>query len=140
MNERACTRCGLTTPEVEFYPRSDTGKQRSHCRPCINLQNAEWRNSNRERMAFLEQRNNAKRRGVQWAFHSFSEWRAWWVICGYDFFPLRGRDGLCMARYGDTGPYSATNTYCTTTHANLREHYNEVRHGTGNSRDRAVSI
>jgi hypothetical protein len=56
--------------------------------------------------AFIKQRNNARRRGVEWQL-TFDEWVAWWG----DDIELRGtgRDNLQMQRYGDKGPYALGN-------------------------------
>ena len=67
----------------------------------------------RQRAAFEVQRRSAKRRGIPFLF-SFEEWQAWWVEDGRWPERGRGRDKLCMARFGDAGPYSWDNVYCTT--------------------------
>lgn len=61
------------------------------------------------------QRQAAKDRGIEWQF-TFEEWAAWW---GADYAKRgRGKDGLVMARYNDTGPYHPANVYKATGHQN----------------------
>jgi hypothetical protein len=56
--------------------------------------------------AFNDQRQHAKRRGIDWHF-DFNTWLEWW---GEDI-TKRGRNkgNLCMARNGDIGPYHPNN-------------------------------
>jgi hypothetical protein len=71
---------------------------------------------NKPFLAYTEQRNNAKQRGVAWHF-DFGSWWKVWVESGK--WRERGRPGYCMAREGDSGPYAANNVYICTGSANL---------------------
>jgi hypothetical protein len=79
-----------------------------------------WRKTPRGQ--FIAQRDNAKRRGIEWQF-TFEQWIEWW---GNDL-SKRGRkaDDLCMARFGDKGPYAPGNCFKQTMKENLvqREHF-----------------
>jgi hypothetical protein len=61
---------------------------------------------------------SAALRGIEWQF-TFESWMAWWG----DDFHLRGPKGhnLCMARVGDTGPYSLNNVVKLTVSENVKE-------------------
>lgn len=61
--------------------------------------------------AYESQKNGARQRGIEWQF----TYETWWDVWKNDF-PRRGprKDDLCMARYGDEGPYSPENVYLTT--------------------------
>ena len=67
---------------------------------------------------FCEQRNRAKRRGIEWHF-TFEEWVAWWG----DDIDKRGnsKDSLVMARTGDIGPYHPDNVRKATVSENTNE-------------------
>lgn len=69
-------------------------------------------------LAFQRHRASAKKRGIPFEM-TFDEWWAIWK----DWFHLRGRgkNALCMARNGDTGPYAVGNVYLTTNLGNLLE-------------------
>lgn len=68
------------------------------------------------------QKRNARTRGIEWAF-TFGEWWSVWERSGK--WERRGRgQGFCMARYGDTGPYSADNVYICTISQNFSDSYN----------------
>jgi hypothetical protein len=59
--------------------------------------------------AFVQQRNNAKRRGIQWEINLWDWWTIWDASGKWD---QRGRgDGYVMSRYGDEGPYHKDNVY-----------------------------
>ena len=66
---------------------------------------------------YLDHRLGSARRGVAFEM-SFEEWWAWWLEDGR--WNHRGHmpDDLCMARIGDTGPYSIDNVYCCTNRQN----------------------
>ena len=71
--------------------------------------------------AYMEQRNGAKRRGIDWRFTLATWWRCWqdsecWRLRG------RGGDSFVMARFGDVGPYSVDNVYFTTGRENVRDY------------------
>ena len=71
--------------------------------------------------AYVTQRRNAKNRGIPWAF-SFPEWWAIWQLSGR--WNDRGRgNGYCMARFGDSGPYSKDNVYICTIGQNFSDSY-----------------
>jgi len=66
------------------------------------------------KQAYHYQRNCARQRNVPWEL-TFEMWCEWWHNqLGPDWFRLRGkRPGqYCMARLGDTGPYSVGNIKC----------------------------
>lgn len=64
---------------------------------------------------FVEQKANAYLRGIEWEL-SLAEWWGLWEASG--FWNQRGRTGYCMARKGDTGPYSENNVYFCPTSQN----------------------
>lgn len=65
--------------------------------------------------------NNAKKRGIGWEF-TFCSWWQMWQDSGK--WELRGRGkGYCMARYGDSGPYSPDNVYICTIGENFSDSY-----------------
>lgn len=69
--------------------------------------------------AFRGHKHHAKARGVDFQL-SFSEWWGIWK----DHYHLRGgtRWGLCMGRFGDTGPYAIGNVYITTNRGNVLDY------------------
>lgn len=71
---------------------------------------------------FVEQRNNSKKRGIEWRM---TLWQWWMVWDESGKWPLRGRtrNAYVMARLGDTGPYSVENVYITTLADNGRDYY-----------------
>lgn len=70
---------------------------------------------------FIEQRRNANKRGIEWQF-TFAEWWSIWQESGK--WEQRGRgQGYCMARYGDSGPYSPANVYICTVGQNFSDSY-----------------
>ncbi len=76
-----------------------------------------------ERMAFLQQRIGAKKRGIGFEF-TYEQWIIWWKKhLGDNWFEKRGRGShqYVMARYGDKGPYSLTNVRCATGAQNRNE-------------------
>lgn len=70
--------------------------------------------------AYAKQKAQAKQRGILWEF----DFASWWAIW-QPYFHLRGRgkNGFCMARELDDGPYSPTNVYLTTNLGNLRDYH-----------------
>lgn len=71
--------------------------------------------------AFMQQKRNAPRRGIAWDL-TFSDWWRIWQESGK--WHLRGRGkGYCMARYGDSGPYSVENVYICTIGQNFSDSY-----------------
>ena len=129
-----CTKCKKDKPPSHFDRASRERRGYSYwCKACKNewlrrrpekrkAQKAEqekrWREANRERQAFNNQRANARKRGVSWEF-SYEQWVEWW---GEDI-GKRGcrRDCLVMARYNDTGPYAEWNVRKTTVADNNAE-------------------
>ncbi len=79
---------------------------------------AEWRVDNPKKFAFQRHRSQAKQRNIEFLF-TLKEWVDWWG----DDFAKRGKaaDDLCMARYGDTGPYEASNVRKLTVKENIQE-------------------
>jgi hypothetical protein len=76
--------------------------------------------------AWLALRNQiecARSRGIAFEM-SPEEWWAWWQEDGRWERRGAGRDQLCMARIGDTGPYAIGNIYCTTNEENWRDAWN----------------
>ena len=67
---------------------------------------AEWKA--RPKGKYAKQKRRALERGITWLF-TYEQWIAWW---GEDLDRRgTGRGKMCMARYGDTVPYSPENTY-----------------------------
>jgi hypothetical protein len=59
--------------------------------------------------AFIQQRNNAKRRGIGWELKLWDWWMIWQDSGHWD---ERGKgNGFVMARKGDVGPYSKDNVF-----------------------------
>ena len=59
---------------------------------------------------FNRQKNNAKRRGIEWLL-TFEEWWKIWEDSGKWLQRGLGRDVYCMSRRKDTGPYSVENVF-----------------------------
>ena len=70
-----------------------------------------WRGTPRGK--YVDSRQNARRRGIEW-FLSFDEWWAAWE----PYWPERGRDGYMMCRKVEPGPYSVENIYIGTSSQN----------------------
>jgi hypothetical protein len=68
--------------------------------------------------AFHRQKARAKARGIGWEL-TFSQWLAIWGNRTAE--RGRGSAQLCMARFGDTGPYSVGNVKIVTNAENRRE-------------------
>lgn len=80
------------------------------------------RSDNRHPIRRFEcQRKSAKVRGIEWRM-TFKEWWTIWQESGHWHERGRGK-GYCMARYGDTGPYSADNVEIITIGQNFRDSY-----------------
>lgn len=72
-------------------------------------------------LRYREQRRNAIGRGIDWEI-TFPEWWSVWQESGN--WEQRGRGyGFCMARIGDTGPYSKDNVEIKTCAENSAESY-----------------
>ena len=81
--------------------------------------------------AFREQRNNAKRRGVNWLI-TFDQWIKWWEKqLGPNWFEKRGKNSgqYVMARKRDKGAYSLGNVECITVTKNGRDQWRNGRSG-----------
>jgi hypothetical protein len=81
----------------------------------------EWAKSNPERAAFKSQRSSAAKRGIQFLL-TFDEWWIIWNASGK--WEQRGRlkGQYVMARFGDSGPYVATNVRICTKEENYAEY------------------
>ena len=83
-------------------------------------------------LRFYRHRAQAKYRNIDFEF-TWEQWHAWWLDHGIDRNkpdPRRGADRQCMARCGDTGPYSPDNVYLTTVAQNNKDAAaNGVRRG-----------
>jgi transposase len=56
---------------------------------------------------YVQQRNSAKKRHIEWQFTFADWWRVWQESGNWN---KRGRgNGYCMARFNDVGPYEANN-------------------------------
>lgn len=84
----------------------------------VRAYRTKWSRANPDRAAFVRQRENARKRGIDWTL-TFEEWRTWWG----DDFARRGRrrGQLVMARLRDTGTYSLGNIKKVTCSENLSE-------------------
>lgn len=72
-------------------------------------------------LAWVRQRNNAKKRGIEWGM-TFYEWITLWNDSGkWDQRGL-GIGKYCMARKMDSGGYTADNVYITTCDDNVRDY------------------
>jgi len=69
---------------------------------------------------FLQQRNQAKQRGVEWDL-SFMEWIAIWRQSGHLRERGRRRGNYQMCRQGDIGAYCSSNVRIDRMEANIRE-------------------
>jgi hypothetical protein len=72
-------------------------------------------------MAWSSQRNNAKKRGIEWDL-SFFDWMTIWNESGKWNERGLGIGKYCMARRMDSGGYSAGNVYITTCDDNVRDY------------------
>ena len=68
--------------------------------------------------AYATHKAGAAARGIGWEF-TFDTW--WMIWEPYYHLRGRGKNGLCMAREGDVGPYSPDNVYLTTNLGNGRD-------------------
>jgi len=76
--------------------------------------------------AFISQRTNARKRGIEWEM-TFPEWWSVWEESGR--YEQRGRRGdlYVMARRQDFGPYAAWNVYITTMSQNAADYQAELK-------------
>lgn len=68
-------------------------------------------------MAYVTQRHAAHRRGICWEI-TFKEWLTVWRESGFLAVRGVGVGSYCMARHGDTGPYSPHNVSIIPTQQN----------------------
>ena len=69
---------------------------------------------------FIQQRANAKNRGIEWCL-TFGEWRDWWLESGHVDERGRCRGEWVMGRAGDTGPYALENLRCLRAEDNVAQ-------------------
>lgn len=140
-----CTKCNQDLPETSFHKATNESRgYKWYCKECVSaeareyrLNNPEmrarkaenlrkWRRKNKHRSAYLDQKNNASSRGVEFLF-SYDEWLEWWG----DDVDLRGcRLGqLVMARNGDIGPYHPDNCHKVTCSENQAEYWGRLQAG-----------
>jgi hypothetical protein len=84
---------------------------------------------NKAKNSYYGQRSAAKRRNILFQL-TFDEWYNWWLSNGVDKAlqqSSRSANTLCMCRYGDLGPYSLTNIYCTTIQQNAADLWSNGR-------------
>lgn len=104
--------------EDRHFKRWGMTREQYRALPGSELDQNDCRNPKR---AFTEQRRNAKTRGVGWEL-SFADWWRIWQESGH--WNERGRgEGYCMARWGDSGPYSVDNVYICTIGQNFSDHW-----------------
>ena len=82
------------------------------------------------RVKYCRQKGGAKARGIPWQFTLVQWWDVWKSSGKWD---ERGIGGYVMGRFGDVGPYSASNVYICThaqnTHDWRKEHWHKLTHG-----------
>lgn len=112
----------------EFLARKDAYSLKQH--GCTFAQYLELRRFSRALMkrgvspyqtpirAYIQQRNNALARGIEWTFTLWSWWQLWQQSGKWG---ERGRrlNNYVMCRFNDTGPYSPDNVYFDTTSHNI---------------------
>lgn len=70
---------------------------------------------------FIEQKRNAKERGVGWELNLW-QWWSLWLTSGH--WENRGRgEGYAMCRLNDAGPYAPDNVYIATNRENIQDYY-----------------
>ena len=72
------------------------------------------------KLAFRDQRRRAKRRGIEFLF-TFEEWLDVWECSGKLALRGPGKNGYCMSRPGDVGPYAPWNVVIKTISENSLE-------------------
>lgn len=123
----SCSKCKQSLPTSMFHKNSADSRGFSwYCKPCKKeyeqvkratdeefrarkrLQYKVWVAKHQRRKHFLDQRANAKKRGIPFEF-TYRQWLKWW---GKDI-QIRGCiwSNLVMARHNDTGPYHPDNCY-----------------------------
>lgn len=92
------------------------------------------RNKNyNSRLRFHRQRAQARFRDIDFRF-TWAAWHQWWLDHGVDrnvLNPERGRDRLCMCRFGDEGAYESSNVYLATHSENASDAAKNGRHRGG---------
>ena len=91
----------------------------------VELTGMEWRSAAAAKknpgVAYYNQCRKAGYRGIEWNI-TFPEWWRVWQESGK--WERRGRGkGYCMARHGDSGPYSVENVYICTIGQNFSDSY-----------------
>ncbi len=81
---------------------------------------------NEARQKYHHHKADAKRRGIDF-FFSLEGWWAWWQQDNRWEKRGRGKGKLCMARFGDTGPYHPDNVHCATHAENAGEVSKETK-------------
>jgi len=69
---------------------------------------------------FLQQRNQAKQRGIDWDL-SYLEWLAIWQTSGHLHERGRNKGSYQMCRFEDIGPYASSNVRIDLMENNIRE-------------------
>lgn len=69
---------------------------------------------------FLQQKNSAHRRGIEWGL-KFPEWLDIWGASGKIPFRGQGKNYFCMGRIGDVGPYKKGNVYICSNSQNAKD-------------------
>jgi hypothetical protein len=72
------------------------------------------------RVRYRAQKSRALSRGIQWEFNIYTWWAKWECAGGFYLAGPKGSD-LCMARFGDSGPYSPSNVYICTRSENTKD-------------------
>src|ERR1700722_4160767 len=71
----------------------------------------------KNRLAFLRQRCDAKRRKIPFLL-TFDQWLKIWIDSGHLAERGRGSGRYCMGRFGDKGPYAIGNVEIITNNRN----------------------
>jgi hypothetical protein len=86
--------------------------------------------------SYRAQKRNASVREISWDLNLW-QWWSIWQQSGHWNERGRGRDGYCMCRLNDAGPYSVDNIYIATAAENIQDYWADVKSG---ARTRAVSV
>jgi hypothetical protein len=76
--------------------------------------------------AYWAQRKNALARDIDWDLNLW-QWWSLWRQSGHWDNRGRGKDGYCMCRLNDTGPYSVDNVYFATQSENMKDYWVKKR-------------
>lgn len=87
---------------------------------CVRHTMYDFRMAHVAKPLFLQQRSQAKQRGIDWEFE-FEEWWEVWLQSGK--YNQRGfkPNEYCMARHKDEGPYAVGNVKIITNRENCQE-------------------